>query len=221
MVRLYFDENLHPSDHKALKAYKSKLAKPGRFLVVKAYDPSSYTQYAKYGIEDKVFSMYDYFQHAISFKPKDLHIRLSGVFDLSTFVIKGIDNNRSDVYLEGDKIAEVSIAPETVQLIGDVTFLNQAGLPSSRDIYDRRGFLSSTQYFDINGNLGSQVLYDTNHIPVMEIIVMNKNGRLATTSIKLLNYQGADYLFDNDHSLFEFVKDELTEKMGKTGDKKQ
>ncbi len=80
--------------------------------------------------------------------------------------------------------------------------------------------MSSTQYFDINGNLGSQVLYDTNHIPVMEIIVMNKNGHLATTSIKLLNYQGADYLFDNDHSLFEFVKDELTEKMGKTEGKK-
>lgn len=220
MVRLYFDENLQPGDHRALKAYKSKLAKPGRFLVTKAYDPSSYTQYAKYGIEDKVFSMYDYFQHAISFKPKDLHIRLSGVFDLSTFVIKGIDNNRSDVYFEGDKIAEVSIAPETVQLIGDVTFLNQAGLPSSRDIYDRRGFLSSTQYFDINGNLGSQVLYDVNHIPVMEIIVMNKDGHLTTTSIKLLNYQGADYLFDNDHSLFEFVRDELMEKMGKTEGKK-
>lgn len=220
MVRLYFDENLHPGDRKALKAYKSKLSKPGRFLIIKTYDPSAYTQYAKYGIEDKVFSMYDYFQHTTNFKAKDLHIRLSGVFDLSTFVIKGIDNNRSDVYFEGGKIAEVSIAPETVQLIGDITFLNQAGLPSSRDIYDRRGFLSSTQYFDINGNLGSQVLYDTNHIPVMEIIVMNKDGHLATTSIKLLNYQGADYLFDNDHALFEFVKDELTEKMKKTEGRK-
>ena len=208
-MRLYFDEHLNLLDHQALKAYRSKLKKPDRYLITKSYDTQAYTQLRKYGLENKVINMYDYFQNTINMPIRDLHVRLSGIFNLKDFKIVGINNNQSDLYDRNTKIAEIKIAPETVQLIGDVNFVNDAGLTTSRDLYDRRGFLSSTQYFDLNGNLGHQIIYNKDKQPVIEIIVMNYNGKLQKTGLKLLNYQGADYLFANEDNLWTFFKDEL------------
>ena len=209
LMRLYFDEHLNLLDHQALKSYRSKLKKPDRYLITKSYDTQAYTQLRKYGLEHKVINMYDYFQNTINMPIRDLHVRLSGIFNLKDFKIAGINNNQSDLYDRNTKIAEIKIAPETVQLIGDVNFVNDAGLTTSRDLYDRRGFLSSTQYFDLNGNLGHQIIYNKDKQPVIEIIVMNYNGKLQKTGLKLLNYQGADYLFADEDNLWTFFKDEL------------
>lgn len=208
-MRLYFDENLNSLDHQALKSYRSKLKKPDRYLITKSYDTQAYTQLKKYGLEHKVINMYDYFQSTINMPVRDLHVRLSGVFSLKDFKIVGINNNQSNLYEQNKKIAEIKIAPETVQLIGDVNFVNDVGLTTSRDLYDRRGFLSSTQYFDLNGNLGHQIIYNKDKQPVIEIIVMNYNGKIQKTGLKLLNYQGADYLFANEDNLWAFFKDEI------------
>lgn len=208
-MRLYFDENLNSLDHQALKSYRSKLKKPDRYLITKSYDTQAYTQLKKYGLEHKVINMYDYFQSTINMPVRDLHVRLSGVFSLKDFKIVGINNNQSNLYEQNKKIAEIKIAPETVQLIGDVNFVNDVGLTTSRDLYDRRGFLSSIQYFDLNGNLGHQIIYNKDKQPVIEIIVMNYNGKIQKTGLKLLNYQGADYLFANEDNLWAFFKDEI------------
>lgn len=212
-MRLYFADDLLAESYAQqtddLKRYRSKLKKPDRFLITRQYDAQKYTILHNANIDDKEINMYDFFQHATFLKKKDLHVRLSDTFNLRNFKIKGIDNNRSELYQDNHKIANIQIAPSTVQLIGDVTFVNNADIPVSRDIYDRRGFKSSTQYFDVDGNLGHQIIYNINGLPVIEIIVMHRDNKIQTTGIKLLNYQGADYLFRNEDDLWSFFKDEL------------
>lgn len=202
--------DFHDKDQKQLlQKLKHKLLK-GDKLITRYYEPQAYTYQTENGILGSVINMYDYFQNAVNVPARDLHVRLSGVFPLNDFNIIGINNNQSDIYYHGRKIAEVAIAPSTVQLIGTVSFLDRDGIVTSKDLYDRRGFLSSTQYFDHNGNFGHQVMYDPDGNPKMEIIVMKQaDGQIGTTGIKLLNYQGADYLFDSENSLWDFFVKEI------------
>lgn len=211
-MQYYLAENISDYNSKdqkdTIKKLRHKLDK-GK-IVTRFYEPQAYTYQKQNDVVGKVINMYDYFQNTVNVPIKDLHVRLSGIFPLDTFNIVGINNNQSDIYYHGRKIAEVAIAPLTVQLIGTVTFLDSDGVPTSKDLYDRRGFLSSTQYFDQNGNFGHQIMYDENKNPKMEIIVMHDNNHeIKTTGIKLLNYHGADYLFDSEDSLWQFYTKEI------------
>lgn len=192
-----------------VKKLRPKLRKKSKTLVTKHYDTNAYTMQNKYGIYGRVINMYDYFQHTIDVPIKDLHVRLSGIFDLSKFKIVGLNPNKSDIYYQGKRIAQVDIAPLTVQIVGTVTWLNQIGDPISRDMYDRRGFKSCTQYFHLDGSLGHQIIYDINGKPVIEIIMMSIDKKPALTGFKLLDYDGADYLFSNEDELWQFFKSEL------------
>lgn len=192
-----------------VKHLKPKLRKKSRILVTKHYDTNAYTMQKQYGILGRVINMYDYFQGTIDVPVKDLHVRLSNVFDLSKVKIVGLNPNKSDIYYNGTRIAQVDIAPLTVQIIGNVTWFNTIGEPISRDMYDRRGFKSSTQYFHIDGSLGHQIIYNLEGKPVIEIIMMSVNKKPQLTGYKLLNYDGADYLFANEDELWKFFKSEL------------
>ena len=212
MKYIYSDTltNYHGPEQKAeLKRVKPKLRKGNRLLVTKRYETHLHTYVEQKGLLGKVLNMYDYFQKAIEIPVVDLHVRLSDMFDKSIYKIKGIDNNQSDIYINDSKVAEVRIAPLTVQLIGEVIWLNVAGDPVSKDIYDRRGFLSSTQYYHLDGQMGHQVIYDVTGKPVIEVSNMAIDGVNHVTSYKLLDYQGANYLFVNEDELWEFFKQEL------------
>lgn len=208
-MKFYFADDLMSLTHKTLKPYKAKLRKPDHYLITRIYDPQAWTPLLADDLEAVTINMFDYFQKACFIPCNDLHVRLSGTFDLSSFTIKGINNNQSDLYQGVTKIAEIQIAPSTVQLIGTVSFLNPDGFVTSKDLYDRRGFLSSTQYLDLDGNFGHQIIYDVTGQPVIEVVTMEKNYQRQITGVKLLNYHGADYWFTNFGDLWKFFKNEI------------
>lgn len=194
---------------KILKQLKPKLRKPNRVLVTKKYEPNAYTYHNMSKLTTPTLNMYDYFQGATDITPHDLHVRMGGIFNLTTLKVVGISNEKSEIYHDGVHIANVNIAPLTVQLIGEIEWLDAAGNMMSRDFYDRRGFLSSTQYFHINGDLGHQIIYDIAGKPKIILSMMNINGVNSVTGYKLLDYDGADYLFVTEDELWKFFKSEL------------
>lgn len=200
---------------KVLKGVKPKLRKPNRMLVTRRYEPQAYTYQKANDLVGRVINMYDFFQQAVDVPVADKHIRTSGVIDLSEIKVRGINPNTSELYYHGQKVAMVDIAPLTVQLIGSITWLSPVGDLLSRDIYDRRGFKSSTQYFHLDGSLGHQVMYNPDGVPTMEVIMMAVEGNNCLTGYKLLNYQGADYLFNNEDELWAFFKSELESEIDK------
>lgn len=216
MSKYIYNENLTNYDErdqrKTFKALKPKLRQSKRVLVTRRYEPNAITYQEQNDIVGRVLNMYDYFQGTIDIPKKDLHIRLSDIFDLKHVKIVGINPNMSHVFYNGTKIAEVAIAPLSVQIIGAITWLNPIGDPISQDIYDRRGFKTSTQYYHLNGNIGHQVIYDYDGHTKLEMIMMAHNGEEQLTSIKLLDYDGADYLFANEDELWVFFKSELESK---------
>lgn len=196
------------------KALKPKLKKPGRVLVTRHYEPNTLTYLQQHKINVPILNMYDYFQGAIDVVPHDVHVRTTDLFDRSRQIIRGQNPNTSFLYERGRKVAVIDIQPLTFQLLGAVNWLNAAGLRIKRDIYDRRGFLSSTQYFHIDGSLGHQILYTPSGKPAVEFINMSIDGVNQLTGIKLLDYQGADYLFANEDELWNFFKHELQDPEG-------
>lgn len=216
MSQYIYNENLtnyfERDQKKTFKSIKPKLRQAKRVLVTRRYEPNAITYQEQNKIVGRVLNMYDYFQGTINVPKKDLHIRLSDIFDLQQVKIVGIDPNTSHVFDKGMKIAEVSIAPLSVQIIGSITWLNSVGEPISQDFYDRRGFKTSTQYYHLNGNIGHQVIYDKDGRPKLEMIMMAHNGEEQLTSLKLLDYEGADYLFANEDELWVFFKSELESK---------
>ena len=62
----------------------------------------------------------------------------------------------------GQTIAKVLIAPATVGLVGAIEYNDSMNHVVAKDIWDRRGFLSSTQYFHPDGTQGAQMFFDIN-----------------------------------------------------------
>ena len=60
----------------------------------------------------------------------------------------------------------------------------------AKDICDRRGFLSCTQYVHPDGTRGAQKFFDIKGAPKVEITHMNIEGVRKRTMYKLLDYKG-------------------------------
>lgn len=195
-----------------LKRLKSKVRNNKRRILTRYYDTNSYTVFNGTDMYKNVINMYDYFQKAVNTPVTDLFLRTSDLFDKSDVKIVGINNNESHIYRGGDLIAIISFIPGYVQLVNAVMWLNTSGNIISKDIYDRRGFKSSTQYYHLDGSIGHQVFYDLDGNTVMEAIQMSINNTNQLTSIKLLGYDGADYIFINEEELWKFFLSEIEQK---------
>ncbi|MDR9868267.1 accessory Sec system glycosyltransferase Asp1 [Lactococcus cremoris] len=156
-----------------------------------------------------ILNMYDYFQDITDVEVRDMNVRYSSVIDKKTYHIEGIDANKSLIKHAGHIIGEVTIAPSTMGAIGSIDYYNDMGEVVVKDIWDRRGFKSSTQYFHPGEELGSQIFYDNNGKVKIEITHMNVNGVLQPTMYKLLDYKNKIYRFNSEQELFVFFMDEL------------
>ncbi|MFC4652953.1 accessory Sec system glycosyltransferase Asp1 [Lactococcus nasutitermitis] len=159
-----------------------------------------------------VINMYDYFQGIEDVVAKDIDVRYTEAIDKELYHIEGIDANESLIKHAGKVIGKVSIAPATVGIVGSIDYFNDMNGILAKDIWDRRGFKSSTQYFHPNGTLGSQIFFDYNGVPKLEITHMNINGQLNPTMYKLLDYEGCVWRFNTEQELFTFFLNELARK---------
>jgi poly(glycerol-phosphate) alpha-glucosyltransferase len=162
------------------------------------------------GLEQSdVLNMYDYFQEITEEPMEDLDVRYTEAIDKNTYHIEGIDADHSLIKHAGKTVAKVQIAPATVGLVGSIEYYDDLKGISAKDIWDRRGFKSSTQYYHQDGNAGAQLFFNRKGEPKIELIHMNINGRLMPTMYRLLSYKGRVWRFDNEDEMFVFFMNEL------------
>ncbi|MDR0299323.1 MAG: accessory Sec system glycosyltransferase Asp1 [Streptococcaceae bacterium] len=188
---------------KRLKMFRQK-GIPAKILT-RNYNANLSGDLTRVGLmHEDVLNMYDYFQEVTDIPSEDLNVRYAEVIDKRMYHIEGVDANESLIKYHGDTVAKVNIAPATVGLLGSIEYYNNMNVIVVRDVWDRRGFKSSTQYFHQDGNLGPQIFFDRNGIPKIEVIHMNINGTLSPTMWKLLNYKGKTWRFNSEDELFAF-----------------
>ncbi|MDR0299659.1 MAG: accessory Sec system glycosyltransferase Asp1 [Streptococcaceae bacterium] len=158
-----------------------------------------------------VLSMYDYFQETVDAPELDANLRYVEAIDKRRYHIEGVDANESLVRYHGETIAKVHVAPSTVGLVGTIDYFDVVGQLTARDIWDRRGFKSSTQYFHPDGQAGAQIFYNLDGQPKIELTRMNIQGTVRETMWKLLDYKGRDHAFRTENELFTFFMSELAQ----------
>ncbi|GAK31697.1 lipopolysaccharide biosynthesis protein [Weissella oryzae SG25] len=179
-------------------------------ILTRNYNPSLISDLTRLGLtQADVINMYDYFQEVVELPETDVPVRFTDTIDKQLYHIEGVNANETLVKHAGRTIAKVAIAPGTVGIMGAVDYLNDMNATVAKDIWDRRGFRSSTQYFHYDGQAGTQIFFNANGIPKLQITHMNINGTLYPTMYKLLDYKGRAYRFDNEEQLLTFFMSEL------------
>ena len=193
---------------KRLKMFKNHRVEAK--ILTRNYNPQLSGDLKRVGLtHDDVINMYDYFQDVINISGRDVDVRYTNKINKRKYHIEGIDANESLIKHAGKTIAKVMIAPATVGLVGSMEYNDSMNHVVAKDIWDRRGFLSSTQYFHPDGTQGPQIFFDINGTPKLEIIHMNIQGILNPTMYKLLNYKGKNRRFNREEELFTFFMNEL------------
>ncbi|GAB2025767.1 accessory Sec system glycosyltransferase Asp1 [Lactovum odontotermitis] len=178
-------------------------------ILTRNYNTNSMTDIERAGLEPSdVLNMYDYFQEVANQPEIDVNIRYTSVIDKNLYHIEGLDSNESLIKHYGRTIAKSA----TVGLINSIDWYNDNMVVVARDIWDRRGFKSSTQYFHPDGSQGPQIFFNANGQPKIELMHMNINGALASTCWKLLGYQGKVWSFNTEEDFFAFFASELAKK---------
>ena len=181
-------------------------------ILTKNYNPNLSGDLERVGLEHQdVLNMYDYFQGLTDLPKKvaENDVRYADVIDKKLYHIEGVDGNESLIKYHGETIAKVLIAPGTVGLIGNIEYYNAMNTVVTRDIWDNRGFKSSTQYYHPNGELGPQIFFDLDGNPKIEITHMNYNGNLIPTMYKLLSYKDRVIRFNSEEEMFIFFMNEI------------
>lgn len=180
-------------------------------ILTRNYNPQLSGDLVRVGLnQDDVLNMYDYFQEITHVEEHDVNVRYTEAIDKRVYHIDGVDANESLIKHAGRRIGKVSIAPETVGLVGSMEYYDDMNNLITKDIWDRRGFKSSIQYFHPGGVVGPQVFVNLDGVPKIEITHMNINGNLFPTMYKLLNYKGKDYRFNTEEELFTFFLNEIS-----------
>ena len=179
-------------------------------VLTRNYNPLLIDDLKRVGLEQAdVLNMYNYFQEAMAVVPQDIDIRYTEVIDKFDYHIVGIDANESQILHHGKVVGKALVAPATVGLVGSLEYYNDMNATVAKDVWDRRGFNSSTQYFHPDGQIGPQVFYNPAGEPKLEIVRMNVNGTLMNTMYQLLNYKGRAWRFNSESELFIFFMNEI------------
>ncbi|GAB2027752.1 glycosyltransferase [Lactovum odontotermitis] len=182
-------------------------------ILTRNYNSNSAADIERVDLEPSdVLNLYDYFQEADRLPKADAALRYTDVIDKRLYHIESLDANASLIRHHGRVIGKVRIAPATVGLVGTIDWYNDNMTVTARDIWDRRGFKSSTQYFHPDGALGPQIFFDSKGQPKIELTHMNVGGTLTATSWKLLDYQGKAWHFTTEEDFFAFFASEMARK---------
>ena len=185
-------------------------------IVTRNYNQGLHQEIAKYGLKDNdIINMYDYFQGTTHVPHHHEKLRYSKIVDKRYDKIIGVNSNYSLLKRGQRTVAKVNIFPLTVGEVGIVSYYDDFGNVTSRDIWDGRGFKSKTQYMHPNGQIGDEIVYNYQGVPVIEITHMyidHKTHRVGPTMFKLLNYKGHNWRFNTEDDMFDFFVDELLKK---------
>ncbi|BAN75213.1 MULTISPECIES: glycosyltransferase [Lacticaseibacillus] len=204
-----FNSGTEFSQMQRLKAFKRNGIEAK--LLVRNYNRFLYRDASRAGLaKDDYINMYDYFQGVVGLERKKQELRLLDSIPLTKYHVVGIDNNLTTIDLLGRTIAKIAVMPETVGLVGSIDYFDRFGNKELTEFWDWRGFKSMEQNYNPDETVAAQKFFDRQGHVVLEIVHMNKNGKLAPTLWKLMNYHGHDYAFDSEDSLFLFFMNEIT-----------
>ena len=182
-------------------------------IVTRNYNQGLHQEIAKYGLKDSdIINMYDYFQGTTHVPHHHEKLRYSNLVDKRYDKIIGVNSNYSLLKRGQRTVAKVNIFPLTVGEVGIVSYFDNFGNVTSRDIWDGRGFKSKTQYMHPNGTIGDEIVYNYQGVPVIEITHMyinHKTKQVGPSMFKLLNYKGHNWRFNTEDDMFVFFLDEL------------
>lgn len=156
-----------------------------------------------------VLNMYDYFQEAVGLQRKKCPLRLLKSMALKDYHIVGIDNNTSELRYQGNLIGKIAVMPETVGLVGDITYFDRMGHTIFKEYWDWRGFRSMVETYHPDGSIATQQFLKPTGEIALEITHMYLNGKILPTSYKLIAYRGKDYVFDTQDQLYTFFLNEI------------
>ncbi|QBP17788.1 glycosyltransferase [Acetilactobacillus jinshanensis] len=182
-------------------------------IVTRNYNQGLHQEIAKYGLkDDDIINMYDYFQGTMHVPHHHEKLRYSKIVDKRYDKIIGVNSNYSLLKRGQRTVAKVNIFPLTVGEVGIVSYYDDFGNVTSRDIWDGRGFKSKTQYMHPDGTIGDEIVYNYQGVPVIEITHMyinHKTKQVGPTMFKLLNYKGHNWRFNTEDDMFDFFLDDL------------
>ena len=179
-------------------------------LITKNYNRFATRDMKDHGIDSKmVINMYDYFQGVSDIPIKKQNLRYLSSMPLDYYHIVGIDNNSTNINLDGKTKGTINVMPGTVGLVGDIDYKDSLGQSAVRKYFDWRGFCSMVETYHPNGEIAHQSYLNSDGIPVIEIVFMYINEEVRPTMWKLLNYMGKDYQFDTENQLFTFFLNEV------------
>ncbi|WP_318766030.1 accessory Sec system glycosyltransferase Asp1 [Lactiplantibacillus carotarum] len=198
-------------EHAAIARVKlfNKFHTPAQ-IITKSYDRLLNRTLATFNLEaPQVLNMFDYFQQTTAVATREIHTE-----DLQLPVEDAVTvgANFSSVYNGDDLVSRVGFIPGTVGRVYYQEFLDNQGNLMSTDLWDWRGFKSSTQYFGQNGKLILQRYYDVHGQTVLEAYyVADVQGNPLLTRVILKNYAGRqERFFQNHDDLFDYFVAELS-----------
>ena len=182
-------------------------------IITRNYNQGLHQEIAKYGLkDDDIINMYDYFQGTTHVPYRHEKLRYSKLVDKRYDKIIGVNSNYSLLKRGQRTVAKINIFPLTVGEVGIVSYYDDFGNVTSRDIWDGRGFKSKTQYMHPNGTIGDEIVYNYSGVPVIEITHMyinHKTKQVGPSMFKILNYKGHNWRFNTEDDMFDFFIDEL------------
>ena len=191
-------------------------------LLLKEYNTDLYESMRSLTINSNVINMYDYYQDITKLKYKNAQLYEHPIlinnldFDSQAIIQSTAELNNGggayDVVLHNQLIAKINVYPITFinqefNRVKEVIYYDKYNHALKQDCYDFRGFLSSTMFFDENGNTIMIDYY--NRKGDVKIEKYFNNGQLVNICL----YENRQILsFNNEDEMFQHFLDNMVNK---------
>lgn len=162
---------------------------------------------------EQALNLFDYFQEAVQ-------DTVPAIVDPDTLVVPKdaleIKKTNYWLYCLGDRIRmKLTFFESNQSRIDTVSYFDQFGNEVQRDRYDVRGFLSLRESLDFDGNVANETMFTpTGKIVYQSYYRRTPAGQVINSLLRLVNYRGNDYYFDNLAELLRFFFDEINQNAG-------
>lgn len=183
---------------------------PAQCLYTK-YNPKIHANAAKFGLQGKCFTLYDYFQEAtddqaaptkdwVRYWEETCHFRLE--------FVDGAPDIR--VFDEHDRyVLYAHFTGEDYQWPVYMNYFDSDHRKVKRDLYDSRGFLSQTKFLKERQRVQAEIFYNREGQVKLERTYWEVDDQTVLKRIIVKNFQQRDWFFDTEEELQTFFFDKL------------
>lgn len=184
---------------------------PAQCLYTK-YNPKIHENAAKFGLQGRCFTLYDYFQGVtddevtsqdwVDYWRTTCHFKLDFV-DIAPD-IRIVDE-------QGRYVAYAHFAAKDYRQLVYVNYFDSDHQKVKRDIYDSRGFLSQTKFLKEQQRVQAEVFFNRDGQIKIEKTYQEVNAQTVLKRIMLKDFQQRDWYFDTEEEFQTFFFNTLYE----------